>query len=97
MGLWRNEKIVDLLCRMVFVAPMVKWLLDIIKKLNNDISTLQELDADINNNEIKTMEDLQDIQKVIFQHRKGCYDIPEYIYNIFKDNDEDRAYREARM
>ena len=62
-----------------------------------DISILQELDGDINNNEMKTMEDLQDIQKVIFQHRKGCYAIPEIIYNIFKDNDEDRAYREARM
>lgn len=97
MGLWRNEKIVELLCRIAFIAPMLKWLLDTIKKLNNDISTLQELDADINNNEIKTMEDLQDIQIVIFQHRKGCYDIPEYIYNIFKNNDEDRAYREVRM
>ena len=67
------------------------------KKLNKDISRLQELDSDINNNETKTMEDLQDIQKVIFQHRKGCYAIPECIYNIFKDNDEDIAYREARM
>ena len=43
------------------------------------------------------MEDLQDIQRVIFQHRKDCYVIPEFIYNIFKDNDEDRAYREAGM
>ena len=54
-------------------------------------------DYDINNNEMKTMDDLQDIQKVIFQHRKGCYAIPECIYNICKDNDEDRAYRAARM
>ena len=97
MGLWKNERIIELLCRVVFIAPMLKWLLDTIKKLNKDISTLQELDSDINNNETKTMEDLQDIQKVIFQHRKGCYAIPECIYNIFKDNDEDRAYREARM
>ena len=97
MGLWKNERIIDLLWRVVFIAPMLKWLLDTIKKLNKDISTLQELDSDINNNETKTMEDLQDIQKVIFQHRKGCYAIPECIYNIFKDNDEDRAYREARM
>ena len=43
------------------------------------------------------MEDLIDIQKVIFQHRKECYAIPEWIYNIFKNNDEDRAYREVRM
>lgn len=98
MGLWKNEEITELLCRLAFVIPMIKWLLlDTVKKLNKDISILQELDGDINNNEMKTMEDLQDIQKVIFQHRKGCYAIPEIIYNIFKDNDEDRAYREARM
>ena len=97
MGFWKNERIIELLWRVAFIVPMLKWLLDTIKKLNKDISTLQELDSDINNNETKTMEDLQDIQKVIFQHRKGCYAIPECIYNIFKDNDEDRAYREARM
>lgn len=97
MGLWKNERITELLWRLAFIVPMLKWLLDTVKKLNKDISTLQELDGDINNNEIKTMEDLQDIQKVIFQHRKGCYAIPECIYNIFKDNDEDRAYREAKM
>ena len=68
-----------------------------IRYRNKDISILLVVDGDINNNEMKTMEDLQDIQKVIFQHRKGCYAIPEIIYNIFKDNDEDRAYREARM
>lgn len=71
MGLWKNERIIELLWRVVFIAPMLKWLLDTIKKLNKDISILQELDSDINNNETKTMEDLQDIQKVIFQHRKG--------------------------
>ena len=97
MGLWKNERIIELLWRAAFIVPMLKWLLDTIKKLNKDISRLQELDSDINNNETKTMEDLQDIQKVIFQHRKGCYAIPECIYNIFKDNDEDIAYREARM
>lgn len=97
MGLLRNEKITELLCNVAFVLPMLTWLLNTIKKLNDDISILQELDADINNNGIKTMENLQDIQKEIFQHRKGCYTIPECIYNIFKDNDEDKAYREARM
>ena len=70
MGLWKNEEITELLCRLAFVIPMIKWLLlDTVKKLNKDISILQELDGDINNNEMKTMEDLQDIQKVIFQHR----------------------------
>lgn len=97
MGLWKNERIIEMLWRLAFITPMLKWLLDTIKKLNKDISTLQELDGDINNNETKTMEDLQDIQKVIFYHRKECYTIPECIYKIFRDNDEDRAYRESRM
>lgn len=97
MGLWKNERIIELLWRVTFIAPMLKWLLDTIKRLNKDISKLQELDSDINNNETKTMEDLQDIQKEIYQHRKGSYTIPECIYSIFKDNDEDRSYREARM
>ncbi len=97
MGLWENERVTELLCRAAFIVPMLNWLLGTIKKLNKDINTLQELDNDINNNETKTMEDLQDIQRVIFQHRKDCYVIPEFIYNIFKDNDEDRAYREAGM
>lgn len=97
MGLWENERIIELLWRVTFIAPMLKWLLDTIKRLNKDISKLQELDSDINNNETKTMEDLQDIQKEIYQHRKESYTIPECIYSIFKDNDEDRSYREARM
>lgn len=97
MGLWKNERIAELLWRLAFVAPMLKWLLDTVKKLNKDIRTLQELDGDINNNEMKTMDDLQDIQKVIFQHRKECYAIPECIYIIFKNNNEDEAYRAARM
>lgn len=95
IGLCKNERIIELLLRLTFFMPMLKWLLNTVKKLNKDISTLQELDGDINSNEIKTMKDLQDIQKVIFQHRKGCYTVPECIYNIFKDNDEDKAYREA--
>ncbi len=83
MGLWKNEEITELLCRLAFVIPMIKWLLlDTVKKLNKDISILQELDGDINNNEMKTMEDLQDIQKVIFQHRKGCYAI-QRLYIIY--------------
>lgn len=97
MGLWKNERVTELIWRLAFVAPMLKWLLDTVKKLNKDISTLQELDGDINNNEMMTMDDLQDIQEVIFQHRKGCYAIPECIYSIFKNNDEDIAYRAARM
>jgi hypothetical protein len=50
-------------------------------------------DEIINNDVSKTMDELQDIQKMIFEHRKECYAIPNVIYQIFKDNDEDAARR----
>lgn len=97
IGLLKNERVIDLISRIAFILPMLKWLLDTVTKLDKDIKKLKELDFIINDNEPKTMEELQEIQKEIYQHRKGCCTIPEYIYNIFKDNDEDRAYRQAMM
>ena len=66
----------------------------------------EEQPADINGTEAvtaadgmirTTMDDLQNIQRMIFEHRKGCYAIPDFIYKLFKDNDEDKAHREACM
>lgn len=97
MGLLKNESVAELLCRLAFVAPMAGWLFNTVKQLNKDIEALKELDEDINDNTKKTMDDLQDIQKVIFEHRKECYAIPDCVYELFKDNDEDKAHREASM
>lgn len=97
MGICKNESIVKLLWRFAFVAPMLEWLLSTISQLNEDINHLQELDESINSDELKSMEDLQDIQKLIFEHRKNCFAIPNFFYKLFKDNDEDRAHRAASM
>lgn len=93
MGLWKNESVVILLWRLAFILPMLKWLFDTVKMLNKDMERLIELDEIVNNNVTKTMDELQDIQKMIFEHRKECYAIPNFIYQIFKDNDEDTARR----
>ena len=91
MGICKNESTVKLLWRFAFVAPMLEWLFSTIKQLNKDINELQELDEIINDDESKSMEDLQDIQKLIFIHRKDCFAIPNFFYKHFKDNDEDKA------
>ena len=39
------------------------------------------------------MIDLQIIQQGIFEHRKNSVKVPNLIYNLFKDNDEDREHR----
>lgn len=93
MGLWQNESIAMLLWRFAFIVPMLEWLFDTVKTLNKDLERLKELDEIINNDVSKTMDELQDIQKMIFEHRKECYAIPNVIYQIFKDNDEDAARR----
>ncbi|MCD7954229.1 MAG: S-4TM family putative pore-forming effector [Lachnospiraceae bacterium] len=95
MGLWKNEEVIELFCRIAFVAPMIKWLADTVRQLNKDISTLKELDGKINDGINKNMDDLQDIQKIIYEHRKSCYAIPSCVYRIYKNNDEDTAYREV--
>ena len=46
---------------------------------------------------MKTMEELQDIQKQIFDHRTKCYVIPDFFYKHYKDEDEDRMHRIASM
>lgn len=97
MGICKNESTVRLLWRFAFVAPMLEWLFSTIGKLNKDINDLQELDDRINSDEAKTMEDLQDIQKLIFDHRKNCFAIPNFFYKLFKNNDEDKAHRVASM
>ncbi|MCR5226123.1 MAG: hypothetical protein K6E27_02770 [Eubacterium sp.] len=97
MGIVRNESIIRLLWRLAFVAPMVKWLLSTVSQLRIDINDLDELDNSINESTIKSMEDLQDIQKCIFDHRTKSYIIPDFFYKLFKDSDEDRMSRIASM
>lgn len=97
MGLFKNESVAQLLWRCAFIVPMVEWLLNTVKQINKDIVSLNELDYIINDDKVKTMDDLQDIQRMIYDHRKGCYAIPDCVYKLFKSNDEDKAHREASM
>ncbi len=93
MGLWKNESVAMLLWRFAFIVPMLEWLFNTVKTLNKDMERLKELDEIVNNDVTKTIDALQDIQKMIFEHRKECYTIPNFIYQMFKDNDEDAARR----
>lgn len=97
MGFVRNETVARLIWRLAFVVPMIQWFADTVKQLNEDIDNLQEIDGMVNDTDPKTMDDLQDIQKKIFEHRKGCFSIPNFFYEIFKNNDEDEAHRAALL
>lgn len=96
-GLVNDESIIVLISRFAFILPMLKWLFPMIKQLNDDIRNMQEINELINDSEEKTMDDLQEIQNKLYVHRKSCYAIPDFFYNRYKDNDEDLAYRTAKL
>ena len=89
MGIIWNEPVIKLFFRISFALPMIKWLLDNICQLNEDISNLKELNELLNSTDKKDMTELQEIEYKIYNHRKSCYTIPNFFYTIFKNNDED--------
>jgi hypothetical protein len=95
IGIVRKEIVDILLWRLAFVAPMLQWLLKVIKNLGEDIHRLEYLGEEINSSTEKDMSELQDIQHRIFEHRKSCYIISDWFYNAYKDTDEDMAHRIA--
>ena len=97
IGIVQDEKFSILVYRMTFVFPLVQWLNETVKSLSSDIRRLEKLNDELSAPVEKSMEDLQDIQKEIFDHRKSCRSIPNFFYQIFKNNDEDKASRTAEI
>ena len=97
IGIINNEVVNKLLERIVFIIPMLRWLFTICQDLTNDITRLKDIDVKINSNNDKNIEDLKEIQRDIFEHRKNCYTIPNWLYKFFKNNEEDKQHRLANM
>jgi len=89
IGVVNNEAVLVLLLRFAFVLPLLRWLLETEKQLNNDIDNLMELDALVYSETEKDMDKLQEIQHKIYNHRKSCYAIPDFFYKLFKAKDEE--------
>ncbi len=97
IGIVRDESVAMLLWRFAFVLPMLQWLFETVRQLNADIGNLAGLDELITSPSAKDMDDLQLIQSRIYMHRKSCLVIPDKFYQMFKNNDEDAAYRTSLM
>lgn len=97
IGVWNKESVLTLLGRIAFVIPIAKWLSGLVISLNEDMKRLEELEVKINSDGNNDMEDLQEIQRDLYEHRKECYTIPDFLYNWFKEKDEEREKRIAQM
>lgn len=90
-GVVLDEPVRELLRRVVFILPMLRWLMTRIKKVDGDLTKLIELKQRLNDCNGKTMDDLQITQKLILEHRKECLDIPSLVYKVFKGEEEEKA------
>ena len=97
IGIVKNEPFQELIMRIVFILPMVRWLVNTINGLNEDLDRLKELDEEFKQVGNTSMSELQMIQKRITEHRKSAVKIPNAIYKLFRNNDEDREHRIATM
>ena len=95
--------VISLICQenvfwgLFFVMPLFQWGRDTVETLNKDIERLNKLDEMVNLPGKKKIMDLQMIQREICIHREFCYTIPDFFYNWFKNNDEDRAQRQSHL
>ena len=97
IGLVKNEPLQEWILRIVFILPMIRWLINLWNDLGKDIERLNGLSSELNSIREKTMDDLQFIQKSIYEHRKNAVKAPNIVYNLFKYNDEDRERRIVEM
>ena len=96
-GLVNNEPIQEWIMRFVFVLPLGNWLSKLLSGLNDDLDRLKELDREFSSTGKRDMDDLQEMEKKITDHRKNAVKIPNLIYYRFRDNDEDREHRIVTM
>ena len=81
----------------VFILPIVSWLLETVSALNADLKRLEEMKADFQSANARSMKDLQKIQKVLYEHRKSAVIPPGFLYRFFKSSDEEIARHTMEM
>ena len=96
-GIIKEETVPMLLGRIWIIAPLLKWLWDVVQQLDFNIKTLEDLDSRMGMLDNPNMYDLQMIQNMIYEHRKTCLKIPDWFYNLFKNKDQEKAKRRASL
>ncbi len=86
-----DNRVAQLLNDFFLVFPLGCWLYNTVINLNNDIERLEKLNVVLSEDILKTMDELQKIQKDIFEHRSNCLEIPDWLYEMFKKREEINA------
>ena len=65
--------------------------------MNADLKRLEEMKARFQSADTRTMKDLQEIQKSLYEHRKNAVIPPGFLYRLFQDSDEETARHMTEM
>lgn len=74
-----------LLVFLSFGSPILQWEFTVITSIKNDLERLNKLSECINNIKICELDELLEIQRDIYEHRKNCYLIDDKIQNFLRD------------
>ena len=74
-----------LLVFLSFGSTILQWEFTVITSIKNDLERLNKLSECINNIKICELDELLEIQRDIYEHRKNCYLIDDKIQNFLRD------------
>lgn len=89
----KESLVFDLVLLWTMTLPAMKWCVDNIRALTDDINRMRTLESSIYSVGKKNIKNLQRTQKEIFENRRLAYKVPNWFYILFKNNDEDRERR----
>ena len=95
--LFKESSVVALLASLAFIVPILSWLLKTVGALNADLKRLEDMKASFQSADVRTMKDLQIIQKSLHEHRKKAVIPPGFLYRMYRDNDEEKARQMIEM
>lgn len=93
----KNQTVEELLLRFIMVLPALKWGVNNITRLDEDLKRMEPIERAVYSRKDKSMDQLQLTQKDIYVNRKAAVKIPDWFYNRFKNNDEDRERRAVEL
>jgi len=83
-----SESTLALLAMFTSVIAILRWLFTHLRAVSKDIERLDSLNSALTSQKFKTSDELLIIQSKIYEHRRNCTPLPEWLYNLTKSKQE---------
>lgn len=93
----KGQNVQELILKLYSLLPIFVWCANNINGLNEDLKRMIMIEKMVYSVEKKDISELQTIQKEIYNNRKTIIKIPNWFYDKYKDNDEDRERRTLQL